>query len=119
MSDDVNNNCNDCDVDTFEIEEYYMVWDSVWVEMSKDIELTSDVEVGGIRLKEPYQDFPDERMLCIGCLEKRLGRKLAPDDFPSGIIINKMCKYEDGSDRIKDRMMTPEELERVDNLTLD
>ena len=49
--------CGDCRVDVLEIDEYSMVYDHVWP-------LSTD---GGV--------------LCIGCLEKRLGRRLVPDDF--------------------------------------
>jgi hypothetical protein len=31
-----------------------------------------------------------DRMLCIGCLEKRIGRLLTPDDFPKHIPLNEM-----------------------------
>jgi hypothetical protein len=51
--------CKDCKVDTLAIDEYYMVTDEVW-EMAN----------------------PQRRgMLCIGCLEDRLGRQLTASDF--------------------------------------
>ena len=53
--------CEDCDVDTREIDEYYMVHDHVW----KEAGMHPDIE----------------GMLCIGCLEKRLRRLLRPIDF--------------------------------------
>lgn len=53
-------NCLDCGVSTLENGEYYMVTDEVWLE-----------EVAAI----------DSGMLCIGCLEERLGRRLTKDDF--------------------------------------
>jgi hypothetical protein len=53
--------CLDCEVDTFEIDELYVVTDELWARVNPG--------KGG--------------MLCIGCLEKRLGRELTPDDFPS------------------------------------
>ena len=49
--------CLDCGVDTIAIDEYYMVTHELWAN--------------------------SDGMLCIGCLEKRLGRELTPDDFPS------------------------------------
>jgi hypothetical protein len=52
--------CLDCDVDTFAIDEYYMVNDDVWTDSGVGW-------TGG--------------MLCIGCLEDRLGRQLVPGDF--------------------------------------
>ena len=54
--------CVDCSVNTCGIDEYYMVRDSVW---------------RAARMK------PAGGMLCIGCLEKRLGRMLCPGDFTS------------------------------------
>ena len=56
--------CLDCGVDTQEIDEYYMVDWPVWEEATGGI-------YGG----------PPNGMLCIGCLETRLGRELTPDDF--------------------------------------
>jgi hypothetical protein len=52
--------CVDCSINTMHIDEYYMVTDEIW----DDTGLTSN---GG--------------MLCIGCLEARLGRKLTARDF--------------------------------------
>ena len=54
--------CLDCGVDTGAIDEYYRVTNELWAR----------VNPGG------------DGMLCIGCLEKRLGRELTPDDFPNG-----------------------------------
>jgi hypothetical protein len=52
--------CMDCGVDTDEINEQYMVLDDIW-----------------------RKGNPSEAgMLCIGCLEKRLGRELRRNDFP-------------------------------------
>lgn len=50
--------CVDCGVNTLKINEYYMVENRLW-------------DVYG----------PARGMLCIGCLEKRIGRKLVPSDF--------------------------------------
>ena len=54
--------CLDCGVDTGAIDEYYMVTHELWACANPD----------------------GAGMLCIGCLEKRLGRELTPDDFPNG-----------------------------------
>jgi hypothetical protein len=51
--------CLDCGENTIEIGEFYMVKDDVWAQVCE----------------------PDGGMLCIGCLEERLGRRLVPDDF--------------------------------------
>lgn len=50
--------CIDCGVHTVQIGEYYNVHDRIWEES------------GG-----------EDGLLCIGCLENRLGRMLVPDDF--------------------------------------
>jgi hypothetical protein len=55
--------CRDCGVDTVAIGEYYMVNNDVW--------LSAGMQIGSAK-----------GMLCIGCLEARLGRKLTPSDFP-------------------------------------
>jgi len=52
--------CFDCGVNTLETNEYYMVTDSCWA-----------------RAKMKARDG----MLCVGCLERRLGRKLTPRNF--------------------------------------
>jgi hypothetical protein len=54
--------CLDCGVHTAEAGEYYMVQNHIW----KSAGLEYD---GG--------------MVCIGCLEARIGRKLLPEDFPN------------------------------------
>lgn len=53
-------NCIDCGVNTKEIGEYYMVKACVW--RSSGMHYHSG-------------------MLCLGCLENRLGRELKPEDF--------------------------------------
>lgn len=53
-------NCHDCGVSTFDINEYYMLDDAVW------------------KLCIPEKQTA---MLCISCVEKRLGRELATEDF--------------------------------------
>jgi hypothetical protein len=52
--------CLDCDVNTLEVAEYYMVNDQVWTDSGVGW-------TGG--------------MLCIGCLEDRLERQLIAGDF--------------------------------------
>ena len=54
-------NCLDCKVDTGKIGEHYFVNTDLWLSV-----------VGSIK-----------GMLCVGCLEKRIGRKLTPADFPN------------------------------------
>jgi hypothetical protein len=57
--------CADCGVDTNAIGEWYMVKDDVW----------EQAWAGRRRL--PY----GQEILCIGCLEQRLGRTLMNCDF--------------------------------------
>jgi hypothetical protein len=56
-----NFDCVDCGINTLDSKEYYMVSNSVWLET---------------KLKT------DEGMLCISCLESRIGRNLTSKDFP-------------------------------------
>jgi hypothetical protein len=58
--------CLDCQCDTLEIDEYYMVQNAIW----------NDV----------MPDDDDSGMLCIGCLETRLGRILTQADFTNAPI---------------------------------
>jgi hypothetical protein len=60
--------CADCGVGTIGLGEWYMVHDALW----------HRAWMG--RLK-PWHEVPGQQILCIGCLENRLGRTLSPDDF--------------------------------------
>ena len=66
-----NDYCVDCNVNTLTIHEYYMVYDSVW-------------EDSGLN--------KFDGMLCISCLEQRIGRRLQPDDF-SNFPVNNPLLY--------------------------
>ena len=70
--------CMDCGVDTKEIHEYYSVVDDVWLAANPD----------------------DFGMLCISCLENRLGRALTANDF-TDYPINRIFQK---SDRLKAAM---------------
>jgi hypothetical protein len=59
----LNEVCRDCGRDT--AREYYKVHDSVWAQTGLG---------------------PKDGELCIGCLEKRIGRRLQPQDFPPANI---------------------------------
>ena len=52
--------CVDCGIDTKK--EYYMVYDKIW-------------NFTGL-------GFYNNKMLCLNCLEKRIGRSLTKNDFP-------------------------------------
>ena len=75
----LNFNCLDCGINTSKIKEYYMVKDTLWVSV-----------------------VPNQKgMLCIGCLEKRLGRSLTLTDFfacPLTFEVNRK------SNRLRDRL---------------
>lgn len=51
--------CINCDINTSEINEYYMIEDHLWKKVNPNI----------------------TGMLCIGCVENKLGRKLNSADF--------------------------------------
>jgi hypothetical protein len=70
--------CIDCGSD---FDEWYMVEDAVWA-------------ASGLA--------PDGGKLCIGCLERRLGRKLKRDDFKSNLLNCKTGDWE--SLRLRDRL---------------
>lgn len=76
--------CEDCSVDTHQIDEYYMVTHELWQRAAGQ---SFQVLMG---------------VLCIGCLEQRIGRKLAPSDFiscPANRAPNRAR-----SQRLKDRL---------------
>lgn len=54
--------CLDCGINTADIGEYYMLTSAVWQEAAPD-----EGDLGG--------------MLCVNCVELRLGRQLWPEDF--------------------------------------
>lgn len=58
--------CLDCKVDTSKLNEHYMLVDSTW-------SLTGLGKYG---------------MLCIGCVELRIGRKLVKSDFNNSYLNN-------------------------------
>jgi hypothetical protein len=72
--------CMDCRVDTSKIGEYYMVQDHLWRAVNPKI----------------------EGMLCVGCLEKQLGRELNFTDFTLCPV--NLCNLFTGSDRLRTRM---------------
>lgn len=72
--------CLDCGKDTGRLGEHYYVHDEVWLSVVAD-------KTG---------------MLCVGCLEKRLGRQLTAGDFPD-VFINSP-KFGLKSERLLDRL---------------
>lgn len=81
--------CVDCDVDTSVTGEYYSVQDEVWLATGLDTR---------------------SGMLCVGCLENRIGRRLEWSDFTE-FPINCVKGEEpngDKSERLRDRMCNDE-----------
>lgn len=58
--------CLDCRIDTGKIHEHYMLVDSTWFSIHAS----------------------NQGMLCIGCVEKRLGRALVSSDFNNSHVNN-------------------------------
>lgn len=84
--------CIDCGVDTGKIHEHYFVHDNIWLSITES----------------------KKGMLCIGCIEERLGRPLNSLDFPNVSINNP--KYEDKSNRLMSRMIVKHIGLRVKNI---
>lgn len=71
--------CLDCGVHTGDTGEYYTVEDEIWLAANPD----------------------DHGMLCVGCLETRIGRALTPADFPE-YPVNMVLEQK--SPRLRDRI---------------
>jgi hypothetical protein len=61
--------CAECGVGTHTIGEWYMVHNNLWE------------QAWAGRRKAFHGKIPGQEILCIGCLEKRLGRTLTRTDF--------------------------------------
>ena len=85
----IRTNCADCGVGTLTIDEWYRVKERVW-----------KLAWAG-RLK-PWHALPGQQILCIDCLEKRIGRTLVPSDFRK-IPVNDPAEF-DHSDRLLNRL---------------
>lgn len=83
----ITSNCADCGIGTSMLGELeYMVRDEVW-------------EQAWAGRHKPWHELPGQQILCIGCLEQRLGRTLMSCDF-IGAQVNGI------SDRLRDRLTT-------------
>jgi hypothetical protein len=78
--------CWDCAACTLCTNEYYMVDDDLWYSATDE------------------QDTPTDVMLCIGCLENRLGSQLVASDFPDIPINRGVFPY---STRLQSRLTNP------------
>ena len=72
--------CVDCKVDTGKIGEHYFIRTDLWLKAMRTI----------------------RGMLCIGCLEKRLGRELRKSDFTDAFINSP--EFEPKSQRLMERL---------------
>ena len=82
--------CEDCGVGTRTLGEYYAVKDYVW-----------DYAWGGRR--KPWHGSSGQEILCIGCLENRIGRTLVASDFIPDVPANDP-NQDDISERMRDRL---------------
>jgi hypothetical protein len=84
-----NSNCADCGLDTIEAGEWYGVHDEIWLQAWDHI-----------------SRLPGQQILCTGCLEKRIGRRLTPRDFTDAPT-NDPHRDSFVSDRMFERLVFP------------
>jgi len=104
--------CVDCGANTRELGEYYMVLRSIWLQAG--MRGPSDQDIADLRAGKydgaTYEKVRDllaaPGMLCIGCLENRIGRKLTRYDFMDAPINDLGYFPADRSDRLIDRLTT-------------
>jgi hypothetical protein len=65
--------CCDCGLGTNVAREWYMVKPKVWKE-------------AWAGRRKPWHELPGQSVLCIGCLEQRIGRTLCADDFADTVL---------------------------------
>ena len=101
--------CCDCSIGTIAIDEWYMVnnevWEQAWSGRRKSWQRRlADFE----NAEQPYlfdcvvDVVPCREILCIGCLEKRIGRTLCRTDFIDAPI-NDPNEHQH-SDRLRNRL---------------
>jgi hypothetical protein len=89
----VTTRCADCGVGTHSIDEWYMVKDDVW-------------EQAWAGRRKSWHSLPGQQILCIGCLEERIGRTLTCHDFTDAPVND---PHESNiSARLRDRLTTNE-----------
>jgi hypothetical protein len=91
--------CCDCGLGTITAGEWYMVKPEVWEQAWRG-------------RRQPWQILvPGQMVLCVGCLENRLGRTLCADDFTDAAVNYpyRPDVYESRvSDRLRDRLTATE-----------
>jgi hypothetical protein len=65
--------CCDCGLGTNVAREWYMVHDDVW-------------KLAWAGRRKPWHALPGQSVLCIGCLEQRIGRTLCAADFADAVV---------------------------------
>ena len=96
--------CMDCRVNTSDIGEFYMVQFELWA-LLFGLEYKPEWHQPFVAAHDPdYADYAEKTtgMLCIGCLEHRIERKLRPSDFIDAPINDPLIFSK--SERILDRM---------------
>jgi hypothetical protein len=84
--------CTDCGVGTLTLGEYYMVKGDVWE------------QAWAGRRKPWHGKVPGQEILCIGCLEQRIGRTLTTGDFTDAPVNDPTSP--NISDRFRNRLTT-------------
>jgi len=84
--------CKDCDVDTSDIDEYVMIDEDLWESCTAQEE------------RENPEGERHRLVLCIGCIEKRIGRRLTSHDFPTDVPLNWSTVDHTESVRLQNRM---------------
>src|SRR5262249_37676423 len=83
--------CRKCGINTHKINEYYMLHAELWQSVIDRWKITVD-------------EYGEAGMLCIGCFESLLGRKLTKQDFSDAPINELDCPGFIKSDRLCDRL---------------
>jgi hypothetical protein len=81
--------CCDCSLGTNVAREWYMVKPKVWKE-------------AWTGRRKPWHELPGQSVLCVGCLERRIGRTLCAADFADAVVND---PEGDISDRLRQRLM--------------
>jgi hypothetical protein len=88
MRADLGSHCADCGIGTLTANEWYMVKDEIWM-------------LAWIGRRKPWHDLPGQQILCIGCLEQRIGRTLTSCDF-TDVPVNRLDL--EHSERLQNRL---------------
>jgi hypothetical protein len=83
--------CADCGRGCHGLHEWYMVNDEIWNQAWSG------------RRKSWHHLIPGQEILCIGCLERRIGRTLTASDFIPDVLCNDP-KQKHISERLRDRL---------------